>query len=169
MKLKPGRQSWKDALSEYRSGTLSIGKEGITITGKAVLPNAIRNTIIVVCLVLVRFIGFIAAVVLEYAIRRDRTDAFSWNEIDTVLVDAPKNRVCIIYHLAEKPKAKVALGLLMEGGNLEDFLRSVRSAAPEKVVEGKVGEATNIWVLLAIIVIVIAVVFFAMFNSSPRP
>ncbi|MBC8141168.1 MAG: hypothetical protein H7Y38_06980, partial [Armatimonadetes bacterium] len=169
MKVKAGRQSWKDAISEYRTGSLTVGVEGITIVGKAVLPNAIRTTIFVVSALLVRFLLIIAYVVFEYAVRRDRADTFSWNEIDAVLVESPKNRVCIVYHFADKPKNKVALGLVMEGGSLDAFLRSVRAVAPERVLEGKVGAETNIWVLLLIVVVIVGAVFLAMLNASPRP
>ncbi len=161
MKVKLGRQSWKDAMSEFCTGTLTVNAEGLTISGKAVPSNASRGTMFAL-------FGVLGHLIMEHAMRRDRTDIVAWHQVDAVLVESAKNRVCLVYHVADKPKAKTALGLVMEGGNMENFLRSVRAVAPEKVVEGKVGAETNIWVLLVVVVVVILLIVLSRLGS-PTP
>jgi len=74
-----------------------------------------------------------------------------------------------VYHYPNKPKAKTALGLVMEGDNLENFARSVRAVAPDKVIEGKVGAETNIWVVVVMVVVFIALIVLSSLNPSPTP
>ncbi|MBC7804690.1 MAG: hypothetical protein H7145_00880 [Akkermansiaceae bacterium] len=161
MVMSPGRQTWKDSLSDYRTGQIIIDAAGCTITGKAVLPANIRVPILVVCLVL-RVGWLIAYLILEYAIRRDQTDRLTWNEIDCVLVQTPKKRVCVIYHLPEKPKTRYALGLKMKDGGLDDFLGAVRSHASERIVEGKIGGATPlaVWIILGLFVAILGFILW---------
>ena len=166
--LKQGRQTWKDQISEFRTGHVIIGSDGCTLTGKAVLPAHIRNPILIVCLVTIRFAYIIAYLILEYAFRRDRTENLTWNEVDAVLIDSPKNRACIIYHLAAKPKTKYALGLKLDGGYLNDFQRAVRSFIPERVIEGKIGAATPVW-LWIVIVAIFGIIIAAALLSSGKP
>ncbi|MBC8136769.1 MAG: hypothetical protein H8F28_12860 [Fibrella sp.] len=154
MVLSPGRQTWKDSLSDYRTGQVILDAGGCTLTGKAVLPAHIRIPILLVCLLL-RGGWLIAYLILEYAIRRDQTDRLTWNDIDVILVESRKKRVCILYRLPEKPKTRHALGLKMKDGYLEDFLRSVRTHAPDKVLESKIGDPTTltVWIIIGLIVV----------------
>lgn len=152
--LSPGRQDWKDVLSDFRTGQIVVGADGCTITGKAVLPANIRVPILVVCIVL-RIGWLIAYVILEYAIRRDQTDQLSWNDLETIIVQPAKKRVCLLYRLPARPKTRYALGLKMKDGLYDEFLRVVRLHAPERIVEGKIGDATPlvVWIILAVFVL----------------
>lgn len=148
--FKPGRQSMSDHISEYRTGQIIFDTEGLTITGKAVLPAQTQTPIIVVLVLLVRLGALIAYFLMEYAFRRDRTDRLLWADVLAVLTDSPSERVCIIYSLPTKPKTKYALGLKMEGGYMDDFLRSIRPYISDRIIERKIGPATPtvVWVVL---------------------
>lgn len=155
--LKPGRQKWNDILSEYRTGTVSVSPSGITLSGKATLPNSTKTIVYVVCLLVIRIGFLIAYFVMEYAFRQDRTDNLAWDNVDAVLVEPQTNRVCLIYHLPKAPKTKYALGLQMAGGYYDDFVQAVRAVAPERVMEGKIGAATPVWVWIFLGVIAVAI------------
>jgi hypothetical protein len=79
--ISPGRVDNKNQLSEYRTGQILLSPTGLQLTGKAVLPNTTRTMVYVLCMVVIRIGILIAYFIMEYAIRRDRTDMLYWESI----------------------------------------------------------------------------------------
>ena len=151
---KPGRQKWNDQISDFRTGQVIFEPRRITITGKAVLPLSTRALLMFVSFAF--FLGWvIVALVLEYVIRRDRTDQLTWDEVDALIVESPKNRVCLIYHHPAKPKTKYALGLKLDEISLREFVQIFRANVPERVIEGKIGPAPPllVWIVAYLVIV----------------
>jgi len=162
-----GRATERNVVSEYRKGEITFGPGGVNLQGKAVLGRGIRTTLFIVTMILLRGGGLIIALILEYAVRLDRTDALTWDCIEGVVLEPEKQKVCIAYHLPDKPKTSYGLGLKLEGGLFEEFARTIREYVPERVTIGKVLSPTSVlaWCLLGFfVVLVIGVVILLSIN-----
>lgn len=164
--VSPGRVTNRNQISEYRTGTVTIEPTGITISGKAVLSSSIR-TLALVAGLMIGAGWLLVYLVFEYAIRVTRTDMLLWDCIEGIRCDPAKQRVCIAYHLPDKPKTSYALGLRLTGGLYEELVGTAREYVPDRISEGKILSQTpaGVWWFLGIVILaIIALMMWAAFH-----
>ncbi len=164
MLVTPGRV--RGRVSDFREGTVTLTDEGISVDGRAVLPAGQRALILLASI----FVGvLIVLILLEYAIRVARSHRLPWSCVDEIVLEPHKNRVCLAYHLPERPDSVFSLAFRLTPPLLyENFVQAARHFAPEKVREGKIAPPTPWWVFVAVIVLFFALVLFLTFYLS-RP
>ena len=143
-------------MPNFRLGTLTVNDSGITIAGKAVMRSEIQVPILIACLFL--RLGFlIAYFIMEYGVRKDEMLSVGWAQIQQVVTNARKQRICLVY---EAPNYKsvvktFSLTTKIEPQQYEAFLASAQQRLPGRVAEGKLRAWTSppVWVFCAGILI----------------
>ena len=153
-KTKQGRVKGGNTISEFMEGQVTLASDAIYLQGKAMLAAEKR--------VVYSMFGAIGAALIS-SIRVDRMERLPWEYIDSVVLEAEKKRICIVYRLPAKPKKGFSLAFRV-GDLYDNFAQAVRYLAPDKVTEGKIGPATPLW---AWIVIAIVLVGFIWAISQP--
>jgi len=155
----------KGMVSDYRSGTVTLTTEAVYLDGKAVLPSTTRTLFLLLGIVLQ--IGWLlVAILLEYAIRPQRRDTIPWDCIDDIVLEREKLRVCLVYHLPDKPKAIFSLAFKPGASYFENFGQAARYFVPNKVREDKIGPVTSPWVYLVLGVIIVAIFGLIIWSAS---
>lgn len=154
-------------VSDYRETRLSVSKNGVQIDGRAVLPQEQQIPIILVTML---FSGWlVSALVLEYAVRLNRSDFLPWQDVTEIVLQPHKQRVCLVYPNPKKPHKSFSLAMTL-GPSYDEFVSTVQRYIPEKVYEGKIKGAISAIVWAFLIFLVLMVIFgFVMVALNPRP
>lgn len=156
-------------VSDYREARLSVSKNGIQIDGRAVLPQEQQLPIIIISLFISGWV--IAALILEYAVRLNRSDFLPWQDVTEIVLQPHKQRACVVYPNPKKPHKSFSLVLAL-GPSYDEFVSTVQRYLPERVYEGKIKGATSpvvIGFLLFFVAFLIFVFVMIAANPGPRP
>ena len=123
----------KGYISDFRVGTMAVYGEGITIAGKTVMSSE-RQYWWLVVLFFVR-IWLIAAVAMEYWLRKEASLALEWRQISRLVFQPKKRNVCIAYTLTDdKGRVKeFSLATKLTQPLYDAFTSSVAANAPPNV------------------------------------
>jgi hypothetical protein len=156
----------KGLVSDYRTGFVTLTQEAVYLQGQAVLPSSTRSWIIIPCILLSIVAVIIVYYILEFAARRPQSSRLSWDDVQEIVLEPVKGRVCIVYSEPDKPKPVFSLAF-KPGPYYDNFVQAARYFAPEKVREGKIGPVTSPWVyvtILGILAVMVVVGFVASQN-----
>ncbi|MBC8102657.1 MAG: hypothetical protein H7Z41_08730 [Cytophagales bacterium] len=166
MKVAQGRV--KGMVSDYRSGVVALTPEGVYLQGQAVLPQKTRLWIVLPLILLGVIIAAVVSSVLENYARNPKQDTLSWDQVQDIVLEPAKGRVCLVYRESVQPKTVFSLAF-RPGSHYENFELAARYFAPKKVREGKIGPATSPWVyvvLVGVIVMIFALLYFVSENGG---
>lgn len=154
--VKPGRV--KGRVSEFREGAMYLNAGGITLDGRAVLPQWQSVLLLIFPGILVGIV--IMAVILEYAVRLKKTVTLGWSDVADVVLDSRKQRACLVFHDPAAPAKLVSLAFQPDAGRFGELAQVLNHFAPGKVREGKIGSPGGpaVWILLAIVLLFFAFV-----------
>jgi hypothetical protein len=128
----------RGSLSRFRQGTITLKPGGITLDGKAVLPNILQIPIALGGMLLMGVGLMLSAILLEYVIRVQHSEVHLWENIEEVVYDKQKNRICLIFRDIDRPKRKTGLTLKLRPELVDNFLAAIDYFLPEKRRNGKV-------------------------------
>jgi hypothetical protein len=138
VRFRNNRTAIRGTVSDMRTGTLSVYREGITLVGNAVLRAEVIFWIEYVAFFLVSWV--IAALILEY-IRPAASLTLKWDEIELVGLIPKKRRVCVVYRQTDKRgrTRKLSLATSLSPTDYEAFTEAVVANAPHTVERKEYG------------------------------
>jgi hypothetical protein len=143
----------KGTPSRMRNGFLRLSREGIHIDGKAVLNQDTQA----ICFLLGLLFGIgvlLVALCLENY-RQPRQEYISWEEVEEIILDSQKNKICFVYPDRDKFSRSCSLVLEYKDERLyQSITHSARHFVPNKVHEGKIKRPDMVaaWVALGVII-----------------
>lgn len=157
-------------VSDFRTGWIGVGPNGIIIRGKTALRSEIQTPILIVMLILSLFLAVIVGLILEYACRSESVLPLAWDQIKKVVIAPEKSRVCLVF-TAPNHSGRIktfSLAFQPDAANYQAFVQAVQAYLPDRTIEGKIPNAlsTLVWVLLALIGILVAAAVMGAFASS---
>ncbi|HEY3332239.1 MAG TPA: hypothetical protein VGK19_19580 [Capsulimonadaceae bacterium] len=132
-------------LSDFRTGTLSVGEDGISIEGRAVASIEIQFWTEVVlffaCLWLVPVVCFEAS-------RFAKTLPLRWTDIDEIVFVPKRHMICVVYHQASERQMvrQFSLASHLSASDYDAFVKAVYANAPASttiVADGKLNGANS--------------------------
>lgn len=158
-------------VSDFRTGWIGLGPEGILIRGKTVPRAEIKNPILLLCFIL--GLGLIIAyIIMEYAIRLNSTLQLGWDQVKKIVIAPKSRRICLVYTAPVGRKVKTfSLAARLSQEAYDAFVQAAGAYIPDRVVEGRIRGATSIvvWILLAILVsLILFGIVMAILSPSPR-
>jgi hypothetical protein len=142
--------------SRMRDGEIFLGGEGIRIAGRAV-PG--QNEQLAAGILG----GGLAQLILEYS-REPRQEDIPWNEVEAVVLESQKQKICFVYPDRDYPSQLCSLVLQYKDGTYPHIVQAARYFVPRKVKEGVIrhSELMVLWIFLGILVIA---VLYAILNA----
>ena len=142
--------------SRFRQGKIVLKPGGLTFDGKAVLPTPIQVLIIIGSTL---FMGYlIAALLLEYVVRVDHSESYTWDQIDSVVIDREKQRAGIVYRQPENPKKRISITLKMPLDALEHFRQAMQYFIGDRVEDRRIPSQNTLRNLLSLLAVLVGAV-----------
>jgi hypothetical protein len=163
MRVKMGRV--KGSVSDYRDGAIHLDGIGVTIDGRAVLPEWQRLLIMLAGLAMCVGV-LITAILTEYAIRVRRTSVLPWAVVDEIVANRREQRVCVVYREPSKPDKPVSLAFRFDPGVYDHFVQVAQYLAPGKLREGKIGSPSSTAAVLILLAVIIGIAALGIYVSS---
>jgi hypothetical protein len=152
--------------SRMRDGMIRLSREGIQISGRAVLKQEMQVLILVGGL-LVGIGVLLVALFLEYY-RQPREEYISWEEVEEIVLESEKKKICFVYPDIDKPSRSCSLVLHYKDERIyNNIVQAARYFAPHKVHEGKIKrpDIIALWVILGLL---ICLLIFGIIMSSQK-
>jgi hypothetical protein len=128
----------KGSLSRFREGAITLNQNGFSISGKAVLPMGYQILIALGGASLMGVGLMLSAILLEYVIRVQHAEFYFWENLDDVVIEHQKRRICLVFHEPGNPKKVTGLTLQLPQDKLEHFISVIDYFLPGKTREGKI-------------------------------
>ncbi len=136
---------------DFRVGHMSFSDQGLLIQGKAVPPNEIQIPILIASLAL-KIGWLIAYFIMEYAARRDRSIQVPLSQVNRVVLNATKRRLCVVYDMINSGgrTKRYSLTTQMPLEAYANFMMTAQQFLPGIVGEGRIKPSTAplIWVVV---------------------